>query len=208
MTRPMTLTNPSEVHVGDVLMGRELTSIHDEEVRVPDPDHLVHLQFRRYAGCPIRNLHLRSFARRNEEIRAAGVQEVLVFHSGVDAMLEFQGALPFAVIADPEKKLYAEFGVGSSLRAVLSPRTWWASPRATPMVIRARHLRATLGFGEEHLGLPADFLIDLDGRVLAAKYGRYANDQWSVDEMLDLAVGRRPAGAGLPMSQFGEGVRP
>ena len=40
-----------------------------------------------------------------------------MFHSGGDALLEFQGALPFTVIADPEKKLYAEFGVGSSLRA-------------------------------------------------------------------------------------------
>ena len=80
--------------------------------------------------------------------------------------------------------------VGSSLRAVISPRTWWASPRATPMVIRAASLRATMGFGEEHLGLPADVLIDPDGRVLAAKYGRYANDQWSVDEVLDLARDR------------------
>jgi len=39
------------------------------------------------------------------------VQEAVVFHSGGDALLEFQGALPFTVIADPEKKLYAEFGV-------------------------------------------------------------------------------------------------
>jgi len=31
-------------------------------------------------------------------------------------MLEFQGELPFAAIADPDKKLYAEFGVESSPR--------------------------------------------------------------------------------------------
>jgi hypothetical protein len=41
--------------------------------------------------------------------------------------------------------------------------------------------------GEKHLGLPADFLIGSDGRVLAAKFGRHADDQWSVDELLDLA---------------------
>ncbi len=34
------------------------------------------------------------------------------------------------------------------------------------------------------LGLPADFLIDPDGRVLAAHYGTHANDQWSVDDLL------------------------
>lgn len=36
-------------------------------------------------------------------------------------------------------------------------------------------------------GLPADFLIDCDGKVLAAKYGKHAYDQWSVDELLLLA---------------------
>ena len=35
-----------------------------------------------------------------------------------------------------------------------------------------------------HLGLPADFLIARDGRVLACKHGRHANDQWTVDELL------------------------
>jgi hypothetical protein len=30
-------------------------------------------------------------------------------------------------------------------------------------------------------------LIAPDGRVLAAKYGRHANDQWEVDELLQLA---------------------
>jgi hypothetical protein len=36
--------------------------------------------------------------------------------------------------------------------------------------------------------LPADFLIGSDGRVLAAKFGSHADDQWSVDELLDLAT--------------------
>jgi hypothetical protein len=34
------------------------------------------------------------------------------------------------------------------------------------------------------LGLPADFLIASDGTVIAAKYGQYAYDQWSVDDLL------------------------
>jgi hypothetical protein len=36
------------------------------------------------------------------------------------------------------------------------------------------------------LGLPADFLLDPDGTVVAAHYGRHADDQWSVDELLDI----------------------
>jgi hypothetical protein len=53
--------------------------------------------------------------------------------------------------------------------------------------MRAPSLRGAAGRGEEHLGLPADFLIGPDGRVLAARYGKYVDDQWSVDELLDLA---------------------
>jgi hypothetical protein len=42
------------------------------------------------------------------------------------------------------------------------------------------------------LGLPADFLIAPDGSIKAAHYGRHADDQWTVDEMLALA--RQPNG--------------
>ena len=180
-----------KVAPGDVIEARQLITIRSEPIQVPAADGLTHLQFRRFAGCPICNLHLQSMARRHDEIAAAGVREVAVFHSSVDDMLPHQGQLPFAVIADPGRALYAEFGVEKSPRAVLHPRAWTAplKPRTYPMIFRAvlaggspapRH-------GDSPLGLPADFLIEPDGRVLAAHYGRLANDQWSVDELLEVA---------------------
>jgi len=130
-----------------------------------------------------------SIAQRHEEILAARILEIVVFHSSAQTMLEFQGELPFAAIADPEKKLYAEFGVGKmsprvALIAALSPRSWLAAGRA---LRRAPSLRGAAGKGEEHLGLPADFLIGPGGQVLAATYGAYVDDHWSVDGLLDLA---------------------
>jgi hypothetical protein len=41
--------------------------------------------------------------------------------------------------------------------------------------------------------MPADFLIGVDGTVLAAKYGRHANDHWSVDELLSNASSQSTA---------------
>jgi len=35
--------------------------------------------------------------------------------------------------------------------------------------------------------MPADFLISPSGRINAVKYGTDAYDQWSVDELLNLA---------------------
>jgi len=70
-------------------------------------------------------------AARHDEIRAAGIREVVVFHSP----------------AEPE-------------------------PPGRPAGGR--------------LGLPGDFLIVPDGRVVASRIGSHAGDQWSVDELLAL----------------------
>jgi peroxiredoxin len=178
-------TAPVRVHLdtGDVIETRTLRTIEATSVSIPDPDGaLVHLQFRRYAGCPICSLHLQSFTRRHDEIVSAGIREVVVFHSS-EADLRKVHRLPFAMIADPYKQLYADFGVGTSPRAVLDPRVW-------PTAMRAVAVRASAdpkaGMESGSFGLPADFLIATDGRLLASKYGVHADDQWSVDELLAL----------------------
>jgi peroxiredoxin len=175
----------TEGNVGTRVDRRELVTIHGELVQIPEPKQVVHLQFRRYAGCPICNMHLRAIAQRHEEILAAGIRQIAVFHSSAAKMLEFQDELPFAAVADPYKKLYSEFGVRSSLMAVLDPRAPLAGLRARSVV---HSVRGAMAIGEQHLGLPAEFLIGPDGLVLAAKHGRHANDQWSVDELLELAT--------------------
>jgi hypothetical protein len=183
----------SQLTAGDVVRPLELMTIHANPVRIPDGERLVHLQFRRYAGCPACNVHLRSIALRHDDILAAGICEVVVFHSKRETMLEFQGALPFAAIADPGKKLYAEFGVGKmSALSAFDPRSWRAVYRA---LTRSPNLRGALGRGEEHMGLPADFLIGPDGAILAAKYGEYVDDHWSADDLLALARATARAGA-------------
>jgi len=181
-----TATMPkTPLKVGDDITERRLDTITGATVSVPDSDHLVHLQFRRFAGCPICHLHVRSLARRHDEIVAAGVSEVVVFHSTAESLREYQADLPFAVVADPEKSLYRQFGVESSLASVLHPSSWWAAARG---VRQQRSLRAGMGPGEDHLGKPADFLISPQGVLLAAKYGAHADDQWSVDEIIGLAA--------------------
>jgi peroxiredoxin len=110
--------------VGATVAARELVTADGDPVAVPDPGTLVHLQFRRFAGCPVCNLHLRSFAHCHDELRAAGVDEVVVFHAPADDLRRYTADLPFAVIPDPGKALYREFGVEASRRALLDPRAY------------------------------------------------------------------------------------
>ncbi|MQY21818.1 peroxiredoxin-like family protein [Nocardia macrotermitis] len=167
---------------------RTLITIAGTEVSVPDPNRLVHLQFRRFAGCPVCSLHLRSFVLRHHEITAAGIHEVVVFHSSATELRAQTAAVPLDLIADPARALYREFGVESSPRALLDPRGWPAIIRSVANEIRAvrRHEKPPTPAHADggRLGLPADFLIAPDGTVLAAKRGVHLDDQWSVDELL------------------------
>jgi hypothetical protein len=60
------------IQQGDVVSARELVSVTGHRVLLPDPEFAVHLQFRRFAGCPLCNLHLQSVLRRYDEIVAPG----------------------------------------------------------------------------------------------------------------------------------------
>lgn len=147
---------------------------------VPLPSGLTHLQFRRFAGCPICNLHLRSIVDRHAEIQAAGVREVVVFHSPAEDLREY--TLPFDIIADPTKKLYREFGVETSRFALLHPKTIAAIVAGSVRTLRRKDPAPNAHAGR--LGLPADFLIAPTGEILAEKHGTHAYDQWTVDELL------------------------
>jgi len=159
----------------------ELITIQDKRIYIPDGHHLVHLQFRRFAGCPVCKLHLQTIAQRHHELVHANIIEVAVFHSNAVILRQHVHTLPFAVVADPDKKLYREFGVETSLRSVLDPRAWKSILRGL----------ARFGPGREPgvsaLGLPADFLIGPKGELMACKYGAHADDHWSVDEILERA---------------------
>jgi peroxiredoxin len=185
---PMKQTDRTRIRPGDVVTPRTLTTFDGNVVAMPEPGRLVHLQFRRFAGCPVCKLHLRAIAARIAELDAAGVREIAVFHSRADALRRHGIDLPFPVIADPGETLYREFGVRRSLRAVLDPRAWAAIASGL----------SEFGPGKEAdespLGLPADFLIAPDGRVVACKYGKHADDHLSADELLALATATQRAG--------------
>lgn len=186
----MARTPPSSrIEVGAIMGPRELVSTAGEKVAVPDPELLVHLAFRRFAGCPICHLATRALAERHDEVLAAGLREVVLFHSTKEALLkqdDVEGALPFPVIGDPDKEIYREFGVESSLVSILSPKILLPDLRGMRSKRKALHLNLAGG----PLGLPAEFLIAPGGRVVAAHYGKHAYDQWSVDDLLELATVR------------------
>ncbi len=145
MRREVHITSSNRIQKGQVVKPHELVTIHSERIRIPDSRQLVHLQFRRFAGCPVCDLHLHSFARRNKGIAAASIQEFVVFHSTAQDLSPHVGDLPFSIIPDLQKKLYAEFGVESSPRALLDPRIWgpvlWGAVSRAKQIAHRKVLR-------------------------------------------------------------------
>jgi peroxiredoxin len=168
---------------GDIFPTTVLEAVTREWVNIPDPNALIHLQFRRFVDCPICNTHIAQLRKRAGEIKAAGIREVIVFHSSAKSIRSYQKDVPFLLVADPDKVLYKEFGVETSFR-FLSLKALRAVTRG---IAHGHFGMRVLPRGP--LGLPADFLIAPSGQIKAVKYGTNAADQWSVDELLTLANG-------------------
>jgi len=165
---------------GDVLPTTAMEAVTGQAINLPDVKRLVHLQFRRFVDCPICNTHIGEFRKRAREIEAASIKEVIVFHSSPKLIRSYQKDVPFLMVGDPKKVFYKDFGVETSL-GFMSLKALGAAMRG----IARGHFGLRLGGGP--LGLPADFLISPSGRINALKYGTDAYDQWSVDELLNLA---------------------
>jgi peroxiredoxin len=184
------MAEAARLRVGDQAPAVSFRSIASGVIRAQDDDRPLHLQFRRFAGCPICHLHLHHFRRRAAELDRH-VREVVFFHSSEDELRPHLAYLPPFTIADPDKLLYRAFGVEAHPRALLHPKAIATALRSSIVAMyriasgrQAMPGRSPLG---GRLGLPADFLVSHTGQVLACHYGVHADNQWSVDQVLDLA---------------------
>jgi hypothetical protein len=132
--RPRSQRGRHQLLVGDafpVPALKSLETLSGTAATMPDPDHFVHVQMRRFSGCPICNLHLRSITSRLDEVTAAGVSEVVVFHSTTDELRRYESELPFTVAADPRKGLYRTLNAGVLSASRIQPTLLAAGPRGS-----------------------------------------------------------------------------
>lgn len=168
-----------KLEVGSVFPNISIETILGRAIAIPDEGvKYWHLQFRRFAGCPICNFHLHTLAKRSDDIKALGITEVIFFHSSKEEMLEYQDQLPFDCVADPTKTYYKKFGVETSWLGVFHPSAMWSG------LLNILRTRKVFNKAENGVfGLPADFLIDASGRIVALNYGRHADDNWSFEDL-------------------------
>lgn len=132
----------------------------------------VLLSFYRYAGCPICNLRVHQLIQAYPRLQSAGLRLMGVFQSPAAVMARNVGEQhpPFALIADPQLQLYRRFGVEQRWLGLFNPAVMVAAVKAMAKGFWPGAVNGPLN------RVPADLLIDAQGRVAIAHYGQHLDD--------------------------------
>lgn len=143
------------------------------------------LQFHRFASCPACFINVHQFTQRVGELHDVGLNVVAFFYSTPEELAEsFQELAPdFELVGDPDRLIFDRFGVERSHLKFLKPGSvatgvsgWLKGSKFQPIANLTQ---------EDTAGVPADFIIDAEGIVMHAHYGKHGADSLSVDEVLD-----------------------
>jgi peroxiredoxin len=163
-----------------------LSDIDGHPIRIGDGRKLLLSVFRE-AACPFCNVRVYELTHDHDDLRARGLDIVAVFHSDERDVRRFiaRQPRPFRMVADPDGRTHAIVGAERSgfgkLRAVLT---------RLPALLRGlRLLGPAQGAGRTGALMPADFLIDGSGRIVATHYGRDAGDHMPMARILQFASG-------------------
>lgn len=137
------------------------------------------LVFFRDAACPFCNLHLYQLTQRFQGLSALGLNVVAVFASTPEEVKRFVLARPrpFPIAAEPTAEAYEIYGIQRSFwRKLLAVVTRFGTLlRGLEKLGLAGSLKGLAGVNTNNL-MPADFLIDEEGNISEAYYGKDAGD--------------------------------
>jgi peroxiredoxin len=140
------------------------------------------VMFMRHFGCAFCREHLNEMGHAFGDFEAAGADVVAIFQYDAQATQKFCDGrkVPFDCLGDPDRTAYAEVSVGRGNAAqIVNPKV------AMRYLGAARHgVFGGTPQGGDVAQLPGTFVIDGDGRVVFAHYGRSSADNPDLDDVL------------------------
>jgi peroxiredoxin len=141
------------------------------------------VKFYRFATCPVCNLHLRNFVKQYDELKKEGLEVVIIYHSPKWRMEKnFPQDIPFELLSDPGKNIFRKYGVESSLAGMFS----WRLMRDYMLALKAGYPTGMLSHDGGVMGHPADFIINKQGKIVFAHYGKNYADSLSIKQVIDV----------------------
>src|SRR5690606_21504217 len=157
----------------------EMTDIYNHPVHVGSGQRRTLLCFFRDAACPFCNFRIYELTSHHRDLARLGLDIVAVFGSTREEVKRFvaRHPRPFRVVADPDSRAHDIYRIERSL---------WGKLRAIltriPTLLRGLRMVGLAGLRTNNL-LPADFLIDEEGRIVEAYYGRDAGDHIPIERV-------------------------
>ena len=143
------------------------------------------LSFYRFASCPFCNLRVNELVGRFGEF-GSDFTLVAVFDSPLDNLKRFTKGhhAPFPILADENKRYYKEYDIEHSIMGILKG-----------MILRMPTLLKGMFkgyipyiFKGSLTTMPADFLIDREGIIQEAYYGKDEGDHLSFDTIKEFSM--------------------
>ena len=146
-------------------------------------DKKIFIGFFRHAGCPFCNIRVHALTKIHKEVKEKGLEMIFFFESKENVLLRstfHQEVSPIPLISDPEKKMYAAYGLeNSGFKSAVSHITTFVQT-----AFKAKSLGVpvhAMADGESITTMPAEFLIDKGLVVKAVHYSERLNDRMNID---------------------------
>ena len=138
------------------------------------------LSFLRFATCPFCNLRVNQLVKRFDEF-GEDFTIIAIFDSSIDHLKKHASGhkAPFPILADQENVYYQKYGIEKSLFGMLKGMIL-----RFPTLIKGM-LKGYLPnlFKANLIIMPADFLVDREGRIQVAYYGADEGDHLPFDQI-------------------------
>ncbi len=140
----------------------------------------IYLTFLRTTSCPFCNLRVHQLIQKQEEWNKKGIVTVAVFASTADEISQYAGKQQpqFTIIADPDERLYHQFGIKHSFVAMIKSMV-----RLGAIVETMKKGFFNVNSFTDKRILTGDFLINENQEVVLSYYGKDFGDHIAFEEI-------------------------
>ena len=146
----------------------------------------VLLAFFRYASCPVCNFRMNEIIQNYDALQAKGYVFIAVFESNNETLKGYlkETEVPFPVVGDPTLLLYKKYGVEKSFWRMVGSmfnKKTKSNLKDGKLLVKGKNLKRDGNMSR----IPADFIIDENGMISIAYYGKNIGDHLPLEQILD-----------------------
>ena len=169
------------IKVGDTAPVIYTSDVWGNNISTPANGKWIYLSFHRFAACPFCNLRTNELIRHYNHFEKHNIEVVSIWPSDKHSLLRYAGSekSPFPMLSDKNKGIYKVYGVTESsfmgaMRLLLHPQ----------LIFNAlRNKLKNIEIDADPKLMPASFLVDPDGIIQLAYYGKHFGDHPKIESI-------------------------